>query len=46
MVTGRSAGSWPDERHAITHKFDIQGHEGYITVGSCSRTASRARSSS
>jgi ribonucleoside-diphosphate reductase alpha chain len=22
----------PDERHAITHKFDIQGHEGYITV--------------
>src|SRR5262245_19113312 len=23
----------PDERQAITHKFDIQGHEGYITVG-------------
>jgi ribonucleoside-diphosphate reductase alpha chain len=23
----------PDERHAITHKFDISGHEGYITVG-------------
>ena len=23
----------PDERHAITHKFDIVGHEGYITVG-------------
>jgi ribonucleoside-diphosphate reductase alpha chain len=23
----------PEERHAITHKFDIQGHEGYITVG-------------
>ena len=23
----------PDERRAITHKFDIQGHEGYITVG-------------
>ncbi len=23
----------PDERHAITHKFDIGGHEGYITVG-------------
>src|SRR5437773_217004 len=23
----------PDERAAITHKFDIQGHEGYITVG-------------
>jgi ribonucleoside-diphosphate reductase alpha chain len=23
----------PDERHAFTHKFDIAGHEGYITVG-------------
>jgi ribonucleoside-diphosphate reductase alpha chain len=23
----------PDERQAITHKFDIAGHEGYITVG-------------
>ena len=23
----------PDERQAITHKFDISGHEGYITVG-------------
>jgi ribonucleoside-diphosphate reductase alpha chain len=23
----------PDERAAITHKFDIAGHEGYITVG-------------
>jgi ribonucleoside-diphosphate reductase alpha chain len=23
----------PDERHSITHKFDIGGHEGYITVG-------------
>jgi ribonucleoside-diphosphate reductase alpha chain len=23
----------PDERHALTHKFDIAGHEGYITVG-------------
>ena len=23
----------PDERHAITHKFDVAGHEGYITVG-------------
>ena len=22
-----------DERHSITHKFDIAGHEGYITVG-------------
>jgi ribonucleoside-diphosphate reductase alpha chain len=23
----------PDERRSITHKFDIAGHEGYITVG-------------
>ena len=23
----------PEERNAITHKFDIAGHEGYITVG-------------
>ena len=23
----------PDERRAITHKFDIAGHEGYITIG-------------
>jgi ribonucleoside-diphosphate reductase alpha chain len=23
----------PDERHSITHKFSIGGHEGYITVG-------------
>src|SRR6188508_1555908 len=23
----------PDERRAITHKFQISGHEGYITVG-------------
>jgi ribonucleoside-diphosphate reductase alpha chain len=23
----------PDERKAITHKFSIAGHEGYITVG-------------
>lgn len=23
----------PDERVSITHKFDIQGHEGYLTVG-------------
>ena len=22
-----------DERHAITHKFEIGGHEGYLTVG-------------
>ncbi len=23
----------PDTRNAVTHKFDIAGHEGYITVG-------------
>ena len=23
----------PDERRAVTHKFSIAGHEGYITVG-------------
>src|SRR6202030_2888899 len=23
----------PDERRSITHKCDIAGHEGYITVG-------------
>jgi ribonucleoside-diphosphate reductase alpha chain len=23
----------PDERRAVTHKFSINGHEGYITVG-------------
>jgi ribonucleoside-diphosphate reductase alpha chain len=23
----------PDERRAVTHKFDIGGHEGYLTVG-------------
>jgi ribonucleoside-diphosphate reductase alpha chain len=23
----------PDERRAVTHKFQIAGHEGYITVG-------------
>jgi ribonucleoside-diphosphate reductase alpha chain len=26
-------GRLPDERQSITHKFDIAGHEGYITVG-------------
>ncbi len=36
---GAAAGEGPvrrklsDERRAITHKFDIAGHEGYITVG-------------
>ena len=23
----------PDERQAITHKFEIGGHEGYVTIG-------------
>ncbi|MEE2775607.1 MAG: vitamin B12-dependent ribonucleotide reductase [Acidobacteriota bacterium] len=23
----------PDERQAVTHKFSVNGHEGYITVG-------------
>ena len=23
----------PDTRNAITHKFDVAGHEGYVTVG-------------
>jgi ribonucleoside-diphosphate reductase alpha chain len=32
-VTGPVRRKLPDERHAITHKFDIAGHEGYITVG-------------
>jgi ribonucleoside-diphosphate reductase alpha chain len=34
VVEGRPARrKLPDERHAITHKFQIAGHEGYITVG-------------
>jgi ribonucleoside-diphosphate reductase alpha chain len=33
MVTQPVRRKLPDERRAITHKFDIQGHEGYITVG-------------
>jgi ribonucleoside-diphosphate reductase alpha chain len=32
-VAGPVRRKLPDERHAITHKFDIAGHEGYITVG-------------
>jgi ribonucleoside-diphosphate reductase alpha chain len=32
-VSGPVRRKLPDERHAITHKFDIAGHEGYITVG-------------
>jgi ribonucleoside-diphosphate reductase alpha chain len=33
MVTGPVRRKLGDERKAITHKFDIAGHEGYITVG-------------
>jgi ribonucleoside-diphosphate reductase alpha chain len=33
LVTGPIRRKLPDERHALTHKFDIAGHEGYITVG-------------
>src|SRR5436853_3441759 len=33
VVTGPVRRKLPDERQAITHKFDIAGHEGYITVG-------------
>jgi ribonucleoside-diphosphate reductase alpha chain len=33
LVTRPVRRKLPDERHALTHKFDIQGHEGYITVG-------------
>jgi ribonucleoside-diphosphate reductase alpha chain len=33
LVTHPIRRKLPDERQAITHKFDIQGHEGYITVG-------------
>jgi ribonucleoside-diphosphate reductase alpha chain len=33
LVTQPIRRKLPDERQAITHKFDIAGHEGYITVG-------------
>src|SRR5205814_4358479 len=33
MVTQPVRRKLPDERQAITHKFDIAGHERYITVG-------------
>jgi ribonucleoside-diphosphate reductase alpha chain len=32
-VSGPARHRLPDERNSITHKFDIAGHEGYITVG-------------
>jgi ribonucleoside-diphosphate reductase alpha chain len=33
VATSPSRRRLPDERRSITHKFDIGGHEGYITVG-------------
>ena len=33
VAAGPARRRLPDERHAFTHKFDIAGHEGYITVG-------------
>ena len=33
LITSPVRRKLPDERHALTHKFDIAGHEGYITVG-------------
>jgi ribonucleoside-diphosphate reductase alpha chain len=32
-VAGPARRRLPDERMSLTHKFDIAGHEGYITVG-------------
>ena len=32
-IAGPARRRLPDERHSFTHKFDIAGHEGYITVG-------------
>jgi ribonucleoside-diphosphate reductase alpha chain len=33
VITQPTRHKLPDERKALTHKFDIAGHEGYITVG-------------
>jgi ribonucleoside-diphosphate reductase alpha chain len=33
QVTSPTRNRLPDTRQAVTHKFDIAGHEGYITVG-------------
>ncbi|HWO73447.1 MAG TPA: vitamin B12-dependent ribonucleotide reductase [Dehalococcoidia bacterium] len=33
IVQGPVRRKMPDTRQSITHKFDIEGHEGYITVG-------------
>jgi ribonucleoside-diphosphate reductase alpha chain len=33
VATGPHRNKLPDERAAVTHKFSIAGHEGYLTVG-------------
>lgn len=33
MVAAPRRRKLPDERHSITHKFSVGGHEGYTTVG-------------
>jgi ribonucleoside-diphosphate reductase alpha chain len=33
LTAGPNRERLPDERRAITHKFSIAGHEGYVTVG-------------
>ncbi len=33
VANGPARRKLPDERQAITHKFAVAGHEGYITVG-------------
>ena len=32
-INGYTRFKMPDERPAITHKFSVNGHEGYLTVG-------------
>ena len=32
-ATGPRRRKLPDERRALTHKFSVAGHEGYVTVG-------------
>ncbi|MBI2058040.1 MAG: hypothetical protein HYT63_03635, partial [Candidatus Yanofskybacteria bacterium] len=32
-INGHTRFKMPDERPAITHKFSVNGHEGYLTVG-------------
>ena len=33
LFNGAARRKLPNERHSITHKFNIGGHEGYLTVG-------------